>query len=94
MGDLRERLRVALYDFTVMEPDEAVDAVLTAIAEAGCVVAPVEPSEEMIDAGDGCHEYNVHTATPISYADAETIYRAMIRATQDHGKAGGGMGDG
>lgn len=42
--------------------------------------ALMEPTPEMIEAGDACHIYRDHVATPVEYAESETVFRAMIAA--------------
>ena len=103
MGDLRERIRSALVAMRVqrikdiatgktprdddarMSCEEDADAVLTAIAEAG-------PDDAMKEAG--MRQAEKHGLGSLNAGDVTGIFIAMIRATQDHGKAGEGMGDG
>ena len=57
-----------------LTPDE-----LDAMARAA-LAAMREPTEAMVGAGDGCHEYYPFSSSVSSAADAETVWRAMIDA--------------
>lgn len=48
-------------------------------------IVPVEATEEMVTAADGCHLYVATQSTPLAYAEAETTYAAMLAAAPEPG---------
>jgi predicted CoA-binding protein len=67
----------------VADADAAAQAALTAMAEAGYAVVPVEPTEAMVEAGNNALCDN--GVDDIQDDDALAAYRAMISAAQGDG---------
>lgn len=79
MEVISEALSPYLHDMLTLEAcQRAPRDVLTALEQAGYVVVPVEPTEEMIDAGTGVALERGLGET--DDADVATIHRAMLSA--------------
>lgn len=77
MDDLIERVAGAIHDIGPdASPENYAQAALKAIQDAGYVIAPVEPTEAMIEAGDAV----VDDSWGVTAFLAGHTYQAMIQA--------------
>ncbi len=62
-------------------PDDAAKAALKALEEAGYVIVPKEPTDEMVSAGQKPNR-TIHDHSYLTAHSVETRYKAMIQAAQ------------
>ncbi|MGN7930288.1 hypothetical protein [Sphingopyxis sp. 22461] len=59
---------------------DEVPGILAALTEAGYAIVPIEPTEEMLTAGNSVEMTNVPDCDPpVELPDSWGIYRAMLR---------------